>query len=200
MDFPQPDRVIRDLGGDFINHFVAAVDGAREDFEQLKAWQPSWSANFSDRFTANFFHERIWDRLIRAVADDRLIHIHDAEPVRQLQSGTAYMLRIKRHRSGDKISAYPTSGSLAFWGNMGITMDGLETVSLAIGYYWDSELREAGDAVLSFRDGKDNPVWAVKLQRDTATVTGIRWEPIAPGLGELDLSSFAGETGEDVGS
>jgi hypothetical protein len=198
--YPDSDTVLADLGNDFIHAFVGAVDGARDDFTAFRQWQPGWSPSFSGRFTANFLHERIWDRIVRAVDGVDGLHVHDREPVRELRSGTAYLIRIKRHHPGDRIAAYPTEGSSAFWTNSVLTLDGLEAFSLALGYYWDADLRTVGDAILSFRDGRDNPIWAIRLHADAGNATGFSWTPIAPDLPELDLSGIVREAHEDTGS
>ena len=197
---PSSDDVLNDLGEPFVNAFVSAVDGAREDYTAFRTWKPAWFPGFTNRFMANFLHERIWDRLIRSVSPIEGVHVVDREPVRELRSGTRYLIRVKRHHQGDRISAYPTEGSSAFWSNSVLTLDGLESFSLALGYMWNSDLRAVGDAVLSFRDGKDNPIWAVRLNRDAGAPTGFTWTPVAPELPELDLTLVARETEEEFGS
>jgi hypothetical protein len=198
--YPDAARVLEDLGDGFVHAFVDAVDGARDDFAEFKRWRPGWVPGFTSRFTANFLHERIWDRLIRAVEGMDGIQVKDREPVRELRSGTTYLIRVKRHHPGDRISAYPTEASSAFWSNDVLTLEGLESFSLALGYYWDADLRAMGDALLSFRDGKDNPIWAIKLRRAAGSAAGFSWEPVAPDLPELDLSGVVREAEEDSGS
>jgi hypothetical protein len=198
--YPDSDRVLGDLGIDFVHAFMDAVDGARSDFGAFKDWQPGWFPSFTGRFTANFLHERIWARLVRAVDGMEGIHVNDHEPVRELRSGTTYLIRIKRHHPGDRISAYPTEGSSAFWSNGMLTLEGLESFSLALGYYWDAELRAVGNAILSFRDGKDNPIWAIQLRRDAGNASGFAWTPVAPDLPEIDLSGVVREAEEGSGS
>jgi hypothetical protein len=197
---PDSERVLADLGDGFIHSFIEAVDGAREDFLALRDWQPGWFPSFTGRFTANFLHERIWDRLIRCVHGMEGIHIVDREPVREVRSGTRYLIRIKRHHPGDRISAYPTEGSSAFWSNSLLTLDGLESFGLALGYFWDDDLRAVGDPILSFRDGKDNPIWAIRLRRDAGNATGFSWSPVEPDLPELDLSGVMDEAADETGS
>lgn len=199
-DQPTSESVLADLGEAFVHAFVDAVDGAREDFAEFRAWKPSWFVGFTNRFTANLLHERIWDRLIKSVAQQDGIHIVDREPVRELRSGTRYLIRVKRHHPGDRISAYPTEASSAFWSNSVLTLEGLESFSLALGYMWDAEVRSVGDAVLSFRDGKDNPIWAIQLRRDTSAPTGFTWSPIAPDLPEIDLTDVMREAEEESGT
>lgn len=198
--YPDSDQVLSDLGDRFVHAFIDAVDGARDDFSAFREWRPGWFPSFTGRFTANFLHERIWDRLVRAVEGGDGVHINDREPVRELRSGTAYLIRIKRHHPGDRISAYPTEASSAFWSNSVLTLDGLESFSLALGYYWDADLRAVGDAILSFRDGKDNPIWAIRLRRDAGNAAGFSWSPVAPDLPELDLSGVIREAEEESGS
>lgn len=198
--YPDSDTVLSDLGDPFVGSFIDAVDGAREDYGSFRSWQPDWFPGFTSRFTANFLHERIWDRLVRALDGLEGVHIVDREPVRELRSGTQYLIRVKRHRPGDRISAYPTEATTAFWSNSTLTLDGLEAFSLALGYMWDAELRAVGEAVLSFRDGKDNPIWAIRLERDAGAAAGFSWTPVAPDLPELDLSKVLRPAEEANGS
>lgn len=197
-DYPTYDVVLKDLGDRFIHTFIDAVEGARADYAEFKDWRPGWFPSFTDRFTANFLHERIWDRLVRDTAEMEDIHVSDQEPVRELRSGSTYLIRVKRHRTGDRIAAYPTKSARQFWTNE-LTLEGLESVNLALGYYWDDELREVGDPVVSFRDGKDKPIWACRLHRESSTATDFTWEPISsPALPDIDLSSIAPETEEET--
>ncbi|WP_309615055.1 hypothetical protein [Salinibacterium sp.] len=197
---PNSDQVLADLGAPFVQAFVDAVDGSRDDYAAFRSWQPGWFPSFTSRFTANFLHERIWDRLVRAVGETEGVHVVDREPIRELRSGTQYLIRLKRHHPGDRIAAYPTEASSAFWANSVLTLDGLESFSLALGYMWDAELRAVGEAVLSFRNGKDNPVWAIRLRRDSDSATGFAWSPVAPDLPEIDLSGVIREAEEESGT
>lgn len=191
--FPSEDSVLADLGTDFVGSFIEAVDGAREDFDALRGWKPAWFANFTNRFTVNFLHERIWDRLVRAIEGSPNIKVIDREPTREIHSGQQYLIRIKRHGQHNQIAAYPTEGSSLFWSNSTLTLDGLESFALALGYEWDADLRAVGDAVLSFRDGKDSPIWAIRLTSDAAAPTGFSYVPVSPARPELDLSGIAAE-------
>ena len=166
----------------------------------FREWQPGWYVMFSNRFTANFLHERIWDGLVRRVEDLDHVTVVDQEPHRQLFA-QEYVLRVKRHHPGDRISTFPTEGARRFWSSE-LTLPGLEKVSLALGYMWDAELRGVGDAVVSFRDEVDKPVWAVLVQPGADGVGGIRWTPVDPNLPEFDLSQVIESTGpeEEAGS
>lgn len=102
-------------------------------------------------------------------------------------------MRFKRHTSKLKIESFPTTGALAFWTNRATpTLPGLEIWTLAMGYIWQPELGEIADAILSFRDGKDKPIWSVMLKsHGDESATEITWEPIDPDLPQLDLSDVA---------
>lgn len=167
---------------------------------EFRAWRPDWFPRFTQRFTAGFLHERIWDRLVRELEGREGITVVDREPHRELRSGSRYLIRVKRHRPGDRISSYPTSGSNAFWSNGAQTFEGLESFSLALGYMWDNDARAVGEPVLSFRDGKENPIWAVQLRPDGDAATGFTPYPVAPDLPELDLSAVALNLEEASGS
>ncbi|MGW0250120.1 hypothetical protein ACWDYH_26190 [Nocardia goodfellowii] len=70
----------------------------------------------------------------------------------------------------------------------------IEKVSLALGYVWDALLGEIAGAVMSFRDGKDNPVWMVKIIGGQAGLSGgITFSPIDPMLPQLDLGDVAAD-------
>lgn len=57
-----------------------------------------------------------------------------------------------------------------------------------------------GEAVLSFRNGKDNPIWAIQLRRDAGSAAGFTWIPVAPDLPEIDLSGVIREAEEESGT
>lgn len=197
---PDQETVLADLGEEFLLAFMAAVEGARHDLREFEAFKPQWAAAASARFTANLIHERIWDRLASAVEGMDGVTAHDREPTRQLVAGLSYVMRVKRHDHRDRIAAYPTRERAEFWGLAPISLDGMERVSLALGYYWDPDVREIGDPVISFRDGVDRPLWAVRLRSQEGAATGFTWEPLAPELPELDLSALVDDREEEAGS
>ncbi|HEY0118225.1 MAG TPA: hypothetical protein VGC04_05540 [Cellulomonas sp.] len=117
----------------------------------------------------------------------------DQEPAREvcvtLDTGRAYRLRLNRHSDRNRVRSYPTRTDLAFWGAPASapTLDGMEEIRLAAGYRWDDETREIGATVISYREGKDNPIWAVEVEAGAAAQP-IAWAPISgPNLPEIDL-------------
>lgn len=196
LQYPDQQAVVDGLGDKFLRALVVAVDTARADLAAFEQFRPEWFVNFSKRFVANFIHERMWDSMTRQVASHPDVTVVDDEPTRQIHCGTNYVVRFKRHASNLSIESFPTGGALAFWTNED-GLPGLELVTLAMGYIWDPELGEIGDAILSFRDGKNNPVWSVTLKsRGGEAATDITWEPIDPQLPQLDLSEVTEERGK----
>lgn len=190
FQYPDQQKVIDDLGDKFLLAFVKAVEIARDDLAAFEQFRPHWFINFSKRFVANFIHERMWDGMTRQLFDYPDVVIVDNEPTRQVHIGSNYVVRFKRHSSALKIESFPTPGALAFWTNRA-TLPGLELMSLAMGYIWNPDTGEIGEALLSFRDGKDNPVWSVKLNRNGGeSATDITWSPVPPELPQLDLSEI----------
>ncbi|WP_309079858.1 hypothetical protein [Zhihengliuella sp.] len=201
--FPTEDEVIEDLGTDFVKIFVESVDGASADFEELRAWRPGWASTYTSRHTASFLHERIWARMVSGIDGVEGFEIIDREPKREIHFGIKYQIRVKRHRPGDRISAVQTVGNRRFWTNFEQTFDGLEQFSLALGYMWDAEQRSVEYPVLSFRDGQESPIWAVRLEREDDNALGFRWESVeSPDLPDVDLGDIAveNEEEEDTGS
>lgn len=190
---PLPEQVLDDRGDKLVDAFLEAMEVARADLSDLRAWRPGWFGLFTERFLANFLHERLWAELITRVSDHPGVQVIDREPTREIESGGRYVIRFKRHRKGDKIATYPTRRALAFWTNEA-TLPGLERASLAMGYLWDPELRQVEDSVLSYRDRLNHPVWGMKLGRaGQGGAMGITWSPIDPTLPSIDLSSVLDE-------
>lgn len=197
LQYPDPQNVVDDLGDKFLRAFVAAIDTARADLAAFEQFKPEWFVNFSKRFVANFIHERMWHSMTSQVAGHPDVTVVDEEPTRQIHFGANYVVRFKRHDSRLRIETFPTGGALAFWTNQA-ALPGLELVTLAMGYIWEPDLGEIGDAILSFRDGKNKPLWSVTLtsRGGGEAATDITWEPIDPTLPQLDLSEVIEEHDE----
>jgi len=141
----------------------------------------------SGRCLANLIHDRIWARLVAAVDGNSAVETIDREPLRELWISQNYQIRIKRHHPDDKISTYPTAAALEFWAQ-GSQLPSLESITLGAGYRWISEERRIGPAVISYRDGRDNPIWAIELDEPEEGVETIGWKPITrPDLPAIDL-------------
>jgi hypothetical protein len=98
----------------------------------------------------------------------------------------------------------PNSGSVGvlFWAQ-GAQLPSLEAITLGAGYRWVTEERRVGPAVISYRDGKDNPIWAVELDEPDEGADTIGWRPITrPDLPGVDLfdATRVGERDEEGSS
>ena len=116
-----------------------------------------------------------------------MIETIDREPVREMWISQNYQVRIKRHHPEDKISTYPTAAALEFWAQ-GSQPPSLEAIMVGAGCRWIAQERRVGPAVISCRDGKDNPLWAVELGEPDEGADTIGWRPITrPDLPVVDL-------------
>lgn len=204
-----PDVVLGELGDKVVAAVAASTDGARVDFASFRQWRPDWVPLMSQRGVANLIHERIWAHLVvelqPLLADG--VSLIDREPTRevavQLETGRTYRLRFKRHSDRDLISSYSTRTDVAFWGGPAAgTLGGMEEVRLAAGYRWNAETRDLGATVVSYREGKSNPIWAVEINAGAAGAAPISWSPASPNLPLVDLeralnADVEGEGGAD---
>ena len=190
FSYPADEQVTAALGDKFLTCFVDALDAARSDHAEFRQWRPSWFASFTNRFTSNFVHERIWAHMVDGLDEHADVVIVDKEPHRELIVGGKFVMRIKRHSETDRIRSYPTAAALDFWAQKP-ALAGLEKISLAIGYIWDPDERAIKAPVLSLRDGLDKPpVWAIRFQSQRGNTNPIVWDPIEPTDPTLDLSTI----------
>jgi hypothetical protein len=101
--------------------------------------------------------------------------------------GRMYQCRVKRHNENDLISSYPTVSDWQFWGDEPSGFDELDVIRLAFGYRWDRDARSVGVSVVSYRRGKNNPIWAVEIERSAVGSPVLTFTPISPTLPEIDL-------------
>jgi hypothetical protein len=192
--------VLAALGDKFLSAFAGSVTAARQDIRDMRAWRPSWFPTMHSRCLSNLIHDRIWAHLVHAVQDDDSTVLVEHGPTREVQVGVNLRLRIKRHRFADQISTYPTPTALAFYLQYALALPGLELVTLAAGYRWHTDLREIGAPVISYREGKDNPIWAVELAEPKTGAEPITWTPItSPELPTIEYDDAAEDdsTGTD---
>jgi hypothetical protein len=190
-----PDAVLGELGDKVVAAIAESTDRARRDLADFRGWKPEWLPTLTQRFTANLIHERIWAHLLTELAplEGDGVTLIDQEPTREvcvmLEGGRTYRLRFKRHSDRNLIRSYPTPTDIAFWGAPAAapTLDGMEEIRLAAGYRWNEETRDMGATVISYREGKGNPIWAVEIEAGAAAQP-ISWAPIGgPSLPTIDL-------------
>lgn len=193
--------VLGEVGDKVVEAIAVSTDRARGDFRDFRIWRPLWLPTMAQRTIAGLIHERIWAHLIQELEPLRRdgVRVVDQEPVREVTVTTdtarTYRFRFKRHSERDLIRSYPTPTDLRFWGEPAAvaTFDGMEEVRLAAGYRWDSEAREIGATVVSYREGKSNPVWVAEIASQISGVRPIEWTNDRPGLPYIERTLSAGD-------
>lgn len=173
MEYPSAADTINKLGQDFVDAFFVCIYGAQDDLEDLIYYRPEWASTYTQRFKANFLHERIWGRLLPFVERSSKFGVRDREPFRTLNVGTELYIRIKRHSEDDQISTYRTVEALDFYGvSVQEPLDGMRTMGLALGYRWDREVDKILAPVISLQDLKSSKIiWSGELS-PTKTAEG----------------------------
>lgn len=112
-------------------------------------------------------------RLIDAVEGMDHVAVVESGPTREIfvsSSTLIFRIRVKRHDVVGNVSTYPTQGALEFLEQtFQPTLDGLFEVRLILGYIWEADAHEIGSTVLSLRDGMENIIWLIELDRPGST-------------------------------
>jgi hypothetical protein len=191
------------LDGKFTEAVITAHQAAHKDYMAFCDAFPGWIPEMFERTLANIIHERFWASLRRFLEGNSQTSFVDKEPNRMvtftLESGRSYVARVKRHGEGDRVSSYSTATDIRFWLGGAESFDGLEEVHLAVGYIWDSEGRQILDPIISYREGKDNVIWAKRLDMRGGENTGVfRWVdfdgPQMPGITLRDAAQIEDES------
>lgn len=186
-----PDAVLAEVGDKFLLALVRATAAAGDDLTLMRAWQPRWCAGMFQREIAGLVHSRIWWYLTHDLRGMDGVQLHTKEPHREVRLvgplGRTVAVRIKRHSDQDRISSYPTASDIEFWGGSRHTVGGMEEITLAAGYRWDREQEQVGPAVISYREGRDNLVWAVEVEAPDGPTGPLRYVSVAPRQWEVDL-------------
>jgi hypothetical protein len=189
FSYPDPDEVSSDLGDKVVEAFARSVARAAVDLADYRQIKPSWVSQASERGLANWIHDRLWYHLSVLLDGISTVRLVDSEPTREIIVGLRYRLRAKRHGEQGEVSTFLTPGAIEFLFQLPAQepISGLEEIRLIVGYTWDKETREMGQAVLSLRDGKDEIVWLIELPEagtgyggGTVTPMPVGPEPSSP--------------------
>lgn len=189
------DDVLTGLGDKFAVGLSRAVAGARSDIDEMRRVFPSWFPPMTKRGLANIIWERLWARLCDELSDHSDVKVVQYGATNEIYVGLGWVLRVKRHSVENAISTYATQTAIEFYEQQG-TLDGMTLTSLAVGYQWDPELNEIGAPVLSYRDGKDNPIWMVRLDEPGDGTAVVKWTPVDPKLPNIVVG--IDEVGNDI--
>lgn len=189
--YPEPDEVLVGLGDKVTEGISRSVALAAKDLTAYRSDRPSWVAEHSERGLANWIHDRLWAHLTAQLDGHDGVTVGDGEPTREIIVGLTYRLRVKRHHEDGRVSTYATHTALEFFAQ-GVqdAFPGMEEVRLTAGYEWDPDSREIGEAVLSFRDGKDDVIWQIPLP-DVGTGLAGTSAPLRPTTPEPPLPNIA---------
>ncbi|MDR1293439.1 MAG: hypothetical protein LBK59_00535 [Bifidobacteriaceae bacterium] len=185
------DDILNDLPDQLLQALFDAVEAAALDWRQHTAEHPDWTAPMYERDTAGWIHARLRSHLSQRLDGLGGVSIVDREPNYVITAlgadGRMYQCRVKRHNENDLISSYPTVSDRQFWGDEPSEFDELDVIRLALGYRWDRDARSVGVSVVSYRRGKNNPIWAVEIQRSAVRGSVLTFTPISPTLPAVDL-------------
>ena len=191
-------EILDAVGLDFHFALIDSVDQARADLRDFREFRRGWFPTFTQRFISNFLHERVWAELVRRIDSSPDSTIIDEEPIREIGWMDSFKLRVKRHRAGDVIAAFPTEGAKR-WYEPTLPLDGLDITHLAVGYKWMDG--HVGPAVISYRESLESrALWAVTLEREGEKPASIRIDDVyEASMPELDLSGLV-DTDEETGT
>ncbi|MFT4164190.1 MAG: hypothetical protein QM650_03000 [Microlunatus sp.] len=179
--YPTPDEVLANLGDKATEALSGAVVGAREDLAVYRAALPQFVAEHSGRGLANWIHDRMWARVVAALEGVDGVVCLDSGPNREIAVRMDFRIRLKRHSSTGAIRNYPTANALDFITQEPdlLTLLGIMTLNISVGYEWDEMTRSMGNAVISLRDGSfEDVIWMVDLP--AAPAAGGAITPIVP--------------------
>lgn len=196
------ESVLAELGEDLPRALVTATDRAREHYATFRKAFPQLGPRLFERDLANLIHALLWCELESELEGSANVTLRASEPYREIgihkPGGGAYVMRVKRHSTRDRISGYSTQSDLNFWGGTDVAFDGYERVALAVGYRWDRDTHEIGAPVISYRQGKKNVIWARAITGGTSAAIPIHYDPIEPTLPGLTLTEALRENPNDT--
>jgi len=175
--------VLDDLGDKIVAGLAGCVEGARRDLVEYRQALPHVVRRSSSRGLANWVHDAMWARAVDVFDEVAEVDLVDAGPVRDIFVGTAYHLRMKRHSARGAIRSYPTQAALRFIEQEDdlLTLVGIRTLNLCVGYEWDDQTREMGSGVMSLRDGSfDDVIWMHDLPLLGPAASGGTVAPLLP--------------------
>lgn len=180
--YPTPDEVLASLGDKTIEALSGAVVGAWEDLAAYRAALPDFAAEQNSSGLAHWIHNRMWARATAALDGVDGVSFVDSGSTREIYIRADFRIRLKRHSLTGAIRSYPTATALDFISQEPdlLTLLGITTLNVCVGYEWDEFTRSMGDAVISLRDGSfDEVIWMVDLPT-ASSGGGAIVSPIVP--------------------
>lgn len=182
-----PQQVADSLGDKFIHGFAAIVEGASADLAEYRLLMPHVVSRSTPRGLANWIHDSMrararaeFDGLTEVSFEDGGPHF-DVYVVATDQ--TLFRVRLKRHTGTGRITNYRTQSALDFITQPDdlLSLLGMRTVHLCVGYEWDATTRTMGAPVMTLRDGSfEQAVWMIDLPTAPLAGTGTVVNPTTP--------------------
>lgn len=182
-----PQQVSVELGDKIVNGFSSIVFGAAADLAEYRRVLPAAVSRASGRGLANWIHDAM---RARARAEfDGLSEVSFAEHEPHFDAyivsleQTLFRVRFKRHTATGRIANVRTQGALDFVSQPDdlLSLLGMRTVHLCVGYEWDNESRSMSTPVMTLRDGSfEDVVWMIDLPAAPAAGVGTAITPVTP--------------------
>jgi hypothetical protein len=182
-----PQQVSDELGDKIMQGFSSVVLGAATDLAEYRAVLPGAVSRASGRGLANWIHDAMrararaeFDGLSEVSFTEHEPHF-DAYIVSPEQ--TLFRVRFKRHTATGRIANVRTQGALDFVNQPDdlLSLLGIRTVHLCVGYEWNAESRMMSAPVMTLRDGSfEDVVWMIDLPAAPAAGVGTVVTPVTP--------------------
>lgn len=182
-----PEQVFAELGDKTVQGLSSVVLGAAADLAEYRRTLPSAVSRASNRGLANWIHDAMRARARAEFDEIAEVSFAEHEPHFDAYVASAertlFRIRFKRHSPTGRIASYRTQGALDFATQPDdlLSLVGMKTVHLCVGYEWDAGTRSMGDPVMTLRDGSfEDVVWMIDLPAAPAAGLGTVLTPVTP--------------------
>lgn len=182
-----PEQVSDALGDKIMHGFSSIVIGAATDLAEYRRVLPAAVSRASGRGLANWIHDAMRARARAEFDGLSAVSFTEHEPHFDAYIAspeqTLFRVRFKRHTGTGRIANVRTQGALDFVSQPEdlLSLLGMKTVHLCVGYEWDSESRSMSAPVMTLRDGSfEDAVWMIDLPTAHAVGVGTVISPVTP--------------------
>lgn len=182
-----PQQVSDELGDKMMHGFSSIVLGAAADLAEYRRVLPAAVSRASGRGLANWIHDAMRARARAEFDGLSEVSFTEHEPHFDAYIAspeqTLFRVRFKRHTATGRIANVRTQGALDFVSQPDdlLSLLGMRTVHLCVGYEWDAESRSMGAPVMTLRDGSfEDVVWMIDLPAAPAAGVGTVITPVTP--------------------
>jgi hypothetical protein len=164
---PEPEDVFQDLGSKVCDGFSVAVERTRADLSEYRRRATRLAGRHSATGLANWLADQMMENLAEELNGVSGVDFvdgvgHTREILIEGASGCYYRFRAKRHHMDGAVSTYRTPGAIQFMTQEedDLALFAYVELRLSVGYLWDADMQEVGEAVVSLRDdGGHRVIW-----------------------------------------